>query len=50
MNVNLERQDELESDLVSSNFFPGDKEEFWWIIVGDKKNNRVLTTKRTLVK
>lgn len=33
-----------------SNFFPGEKEEFWWVIVGDKKNNKVLTTKRTLVK
>lgn len=33
-----------------SNYFPGEKEEFWWVIVGDKKNNKVLTTKRTLVK
>jgi len=33
-----------------SNYFPGEKEEFWWVIVGDKKNNKVLSTKRTLVR
>ena len=48
--VTIERQEELENDLVLSNFYPGDKEEFWWVIVGDKKNNKVLSTKKTLVK
>nr|VVW86571.1 unnamed protein product [Nymphaea colorata] len=50
LKVVLQREDELENDLVISNSFPGEKEEFWWIIVGDKKNNKVLATKRTLVK
>ena len=26
------------------------KEEYWWVIVGDKKTNKVLTTKRTILK
>lgn len=26
------------------------KEEFWWVIVGDKKTNKVLATKRTPLK
>jgi hypothetical protein len=46
----LTREDELERESVISSHFPGEKEEFWWVIVGDKKNNRVLTTKRTLLK
>lgn len=54
LRVTLAREDELENELenelVLSNFFPGDKEEFWWVIVGDKKSNKVLATKRTLVK
>ncbi len=35
---------------MMSGCYPGEKEEFWWVIVGDKKNNRVLSTKRTLVR
>ncbi len=50
MTVSLERDDELETDYVISSCYHGEKEQFWWIIVGDKKNNKVLTTKRTLVK
>jgi pre-mRNA-splicing helicase BRR2 len=50
LRVVLEREDELGDDyLVQSRFFPGEKEEFWWVIVGDKKNNKVMSTKRTLV-
>lgn len=50
LRVTLTREDELENEAVLSNFFPGEKEEFWWVIVGDKKSNKVLATKRTLVK
>jgi hypothetical protein len=50
LKVNLEREEKFENDLVISSCFPGDKEEFWWVIIGDKKNNKVLATKRTLVK
>jgi hypothetical protein len=39
----------LDNDKVVSNYFPGEKEEFWWVIIGDKKNNKVLSTKRTLI-
>lgn len=33
-----------------SAYYPGEKEEFWWLVIGDKKTNKVLTTKRTLIK
>lgn len=35
---------------MSAPFYPGEKEESWWIVVGDKNTNRVLTTKRTVLK
>lgn len=32
-------------------YYPdANKEEYWWVIVGDKKSNKVLTTKRTILK
>ncbi len=48
--MKLARDEELEADYVISNYFPTEKEEYWWIIIGEKKTNKVLTTKRTLVK
>ena len=30
--------------------YPEEKEELWWVVVGEKKSNRVLTTKRMSVK
>ena len=36
--------------MVISNSYPVEKEEYWLVVVGDKKNNRVLATKRSLVK
>lgn len=50
LKVTMQREEELENDLVISSCYPGEKEEFWWVIVGDKKNNKVLATKRTLIK
>ena len=47
--VKLSRDEPLERDFVIANYYPQDKEQFWWVIVGDKKSNKVLTTKRTLV-
>jgi pre-mRNA-splicing helicase BRR2 len=53
--VDLQREldeDEMEEiDLdnigkVSSPFFPGDKKEAWWIVVGDMSNNTLLSLKR----
>jgi hypothetical protein len=49
LRVRLVREEALENEMVVSGSYPGEKEEFWWVIVGDKKSNRVLTTKRTLV-
>lgn len=50
LKVTMQREEELENDLVISSCYPGEKQEFWWVIVGDKKNNKVLATKRTLIK
>lgn len=43
---------EREQEQVICPFYPSSsyKEEFWWVIVGDKKTNKVLTTKRTVLK
>jgi pre-mRNA-splicing helicase BRR2 len=35
---------------VISRTYPEEKEELWWVVVGEKKTNRVLTTKRMTVK
>jgi pre-mRNA-splicing helicase BRR2 len=35
---------------VISRTYPEEKEELWWVVVGEKKSNRVLTTKRMTVK
>ena len=35
--------------MISSTY-PEEKEELWWVVVGEKKSNRVLTTKRMVVK
>ena len=52
MKVTLKRDEELEEENVKvlCPHFGSGKDEYWWVIVGDKKTNRVLTTKRTLLK
>jgi pre-mRNA-splicing helicase BRR2 len=41
------KDDELE-DLgkVFSAFFPGDKKESWWLVIGDMSNNTLMSLKR----
>lgn len=54
VSVVLERDNELESEPVKCPFYPKvidlvtkEKEENWWIVIGDKSSNRVLTTKKS---
>lgn len=39
MNVNLEREDEQPGPVIAP-FFPQKREEGWWLVIGDPKNNR----------
>ena len=52
LNVNLSR--DIDTDILSpvhSIFFPIEKEEAWWLVIGDSKNNKLLSIKRfTFVK
>jgi hypothetical protein len=51
LNVTLTRDGELDDDTVICPFYPDPrKEEYWWIIVGVKNTNKVLATKRTILK
>ena len=50
LKVTLTRDEELESLNVMSLSYPEAKEELWWVIIGEKKTNRVLITKRMVVK
>ena len=53
--VTLEREldEELNEDelsaigKVSAALFPGEKREFWWVVIGDVANNSLLALKRT---
>ena len=39
VNVNLEREDEQPGPVIAP-FFPQKREEGWWLVIGDPKNNR----------
>lgn len=50
VSVNLKR--EIEGDTLSpviAPFFPKEKTEEWWLLVGDPKNNTLLCIKRITV-
>jgi len=48
VNVQLEREMEEDEELgpVHAPFFPKEKLEGWWLVVGDPKNNHLLSIKR----
>ncbi|XP_028391652.1 U5 small nuclear ribonucleoprotein 200 kDa helicase-like [Dendronephthya gigantea] len=43
--VDLEREDE-QSGAVIAPFFPGKREEGWWLVIGDSKANSLISIKR----
>jgi len=46
LNVTLTREGDEVADFVSAPYYPKQKEEFWWIVVGSKKTNKVYALKR----
>jgi len=48
VNVNLEREMEEDEELsaVHAPFFPKEKAEGWWLVIGDPKTNHLLSIKR----
>lgn len=52
LKVILERDEELEEQTIKviCPYYPEEKDEYWWVVVGDKKTNKILATKRTLFK
>ena len=43
--VRLEREDEVTGPVIAP-FFPTKREEGWWVVIGDPKNNSLLSIKR----
>jgi len=43
--VSLEREDEVTGPVIAP-FFPQKREEGWWVVIGDPKNNSLLSIKR----
>jgi len=46
VNVNLEREDEQPGPVIAP-FFPQKREEGWWLVIGDPKNNSLISIKRS---
>lgn len=44
LTVNLER--EGEEQRVFAPYFPKAKEEWWWVLIGDNKQNKLFANKR----
>ena len=45
INVNLEREDEVVGPVIAP-FFPQKREEGWWVVIGDPRNNALVSIKR----
>lgn len=43
--VDLEREDEQTGSVIAP-FFPGKREEGWWLVIGDSKANSLISIKR----
>lgn len=43
--MELEREDEVVGHVIAP-FFPTKREEGWWVVVGDPKNNTLTSIKR----
>ena len=43
--VSLEREDDVLGPVIAP-FFPQKREEGWWVVVGDPKNNALVSIKR----
>jgi pre-mRNA-splicing helicase BRR2 len=41
----LEREDELTGPVIAP-YYPQKREEGWWVVIGDPKNNSLLSIKR----
>ena len=44
--IAIEREDEDYTELVNSRYFPKEKEEFWWVVVGDTTTNKLYGLKK----
>ncbi|XP_006815714.1 U5 small nuclear ribonucleoprotein 200 kDa helicase-like [Saccoglossus kowalevskii] len=43
--VTLEREDEITGPVIAP-FFPQNREEGWWVVIGDTKSNSLISIKR----
>jgi len=57
INVTIERDEvdlgeggELNQQYVYAPYYPKQKEELWWLIIGDKESNKLYTIKRVQIK
>ncbi|KAF8951104.1 secretory subunit [Entomortierella lignicola] len=41
-NIKPRKQPKTTAPAVHAPYFPGDKKPFWWIVLGDHKNNRIV--------
>jgi len=44
VNVTLEREDELQGNVIAP-FYPGKRDEGWWLVIGEQKTNTLLAIK-----